>query len=92
MSSIRTQRTLTICGLIMELWAIVHYFDRGQCNFWACSLTCRLLAFCGLLRTLNLGKMALVSNGNLVSFSREAEKMGDFFKFLQAVDSRAIWM
>ena len=50
-------------------------------NFWACSLTCRLLAFCGQLCTLNVSKMALVSNENLVSFSRKTEKMGDFLSF-----------
>ena len=71
MSSIRTQRTLTICGLIMELWAIVHYFDRGQCKIFGPvpSLAVSLF-FCGLLCTLNLSKMALVLNENLVSFSR----------------------
>ena len=60
--------------------------------FWACSLTCRLLAFCGLLCTLNRSKMALISNVYLVPFSRETEKMGNFLKFLQEVDLRAIWM
>ena len=68
-------------------------------NFWACSLTCRLLAFCGLLCTLNLSKMALILNVYLVSFSRETEKMGDFLSFCRLLtrarfgcSSRAIVM
>ena len=34
-----------------------------------------------LLCTLNLNKVAFISNGELVSFSRETEKIGDFLSF-----------
>ena len=79
MSSIRTQRTLTICGLMMKLWAIVHYFHRGQCKIFGPVLSLAdSWLFYGLLCALNLSEMALISNVYLVPFSRETEKWAIF--------------
>ena len=60
--------------------------------FWGCSWTFSGLVLSRLFCTLNLNKTTFIPNGYLVSFSRETEKMGEFLKVLQAVDTRAIWM